>query len=81
MTEYIILRAEPDIIELTEGGKENLSSDENIWKELVGIVEASSPRRALTAAKVEEGMYVAIPYRSWKPLTVKTEQVTKVTIG
>jgi hypothetical protein len=27
------------------------------------------------------GEYVAVPVRSWKPLTVKTEQVTKVTIG
>ncbi len=44
-------------------------------------VKASSARRALTAAEVGEGSYVPIPSRSWKPLVVKTEQVTKVTIG
>ena len=45
------------------------------------IVSASSPRRALVVGDVKAGTYVAVPHRSWKPLTVTVEQTTKVTIG
>lgn len=49
---------------------------------LISSAEASSTRRALSAATLDgPGEYVAVPERSWQPLTVKTEQVTKVTIG
>jgi hypothetical protein len=42
---------------------------------------ASSPERAVRGADPpEEGVYVAVPRRSWKPLTVKTEQKTTVTV-
>lgn len=47
--------------------------------ESVGV-QASSGRRALAVAKVGEGEYVAIPSRSFQPLTVRVEQTTKVTI-
>lgn len=54
--------------------------EEGFWHVLIEA-EASSPRRALVAAKVGEGEYVAVPARSWKPLTVSVEQTTKITIG
>jgi hypothetical protein len=52
---------------------------EDAWKEH-GAADASSPRRALAVANVDAGGYVAIPSRSWKPLTVKVETTTKTTI-
>jgi hypothetical protein len=64
VTDYLILKFD------TETGT---------WKVSIST-EASSARRALSTAKVEEGEYVAIPARSWKPLTVKVETTTKTTI-
>ena len=57
------------------------NKETNSWDRIQGNVVATSPRRALTSAKVGEGEYVAVPARSWKPLTVTVEQTTKVTIG
>ena len=55
---------------------------EGISWEYISVAEASSTKRALTVATLDgDGEYVAVPKRSWKPLTVKTEQTTKVTIG
>ncbi len=71
MTKYIVLRAHtaPDV------------AQEDVW-EPVGSVLASSPRRAISAQVAgDEGRYVAVPARSWRPLTVTVEQTTKVTIG
>lgn len=65
MTRYIILRHD---------------GEAQAWKE-IGAADGSSPRRALSAADVKEGGYVAIPSRSWRPLTVSVEQTTKVTIS
>ena len=65
MTSYVILHYVPE---------------SDVWEKFA-TANATSPNRALTAAKVSAGQYVAVPARSWKPLTVKTEQVTKVTIG
>lgn len=56
-----------------------LNSQNGAWHE-VGRHQASSPRRALTALGVDEGTYVAVPARSWKPLTVKVERTTRLTI-
>ena len=42
--------------------------------------DASSAKRAIAAAGLDEGTYLAIPARSLKPITVKVEQITKVTI-
>lgn len=66
MTEYVILQ-------LLDSGH---------WSEQ-GKTEASSPIRALRShvRSGAEGEYVAVPSRSWKPLTVKVEQTTKVTIS
>lgn len=66
MTEYIILKQDT-------GGT---------WRQAEGgYWSASSARRAIAAAGVDEGTYVAIPARSWEPLTVKVTQTTKVTIS
>ena len=68
MTEYVIL--------------EQHSENKSVWQEKAPIVvKASSAKRALQSAALGAGTYVAIPARSWKPLIVKTEQVTKITIG
>lgn len=69
MTEYVIL--------------EQNSDNHSVWQEKKPeyVVKASSARRALQEAKVGAGTFVAVPARSWNPLIVKTEQVTKVTIG
>lgn len=57
------------------------ATDPGVWQQVPGHVEASSAARALAAAKVGEGTYVAVPVRSWKQLTVTVETTTKVTIG
>ena len=64
MTEYIILE---------------LGGEAGAWREF-GKSRASSPQRALRSLDLRAGTYVAVPFRSWKPLTVKVEQTTKVTI-
>ncbi len=68
MTEYLILR-------------QTDADHPGEWNEFAGVVRASSARRALAVNALNEGVYVAVPARSWKPLTVKVEQTTKVTIG
>ncbi len=73
MTEYIILRLE----ELPDG-----VAEPGVWKEYGGAT-ASSPTRALHSFgdTIRDGTYVAMPRRSWKPLTVALKKTTKVTIG
>ncbi len=74
MTDYLILRK-------TTGIVNDQAVLPHTWVLDNVIVKASSARRALTAAGVKEGEYVAVPARNWKPLTVKVEQTTKITIG
>lgn len=65
MTEYLILK------------KEGIH-----WAVIASKVKASSGRRAIAIGPLDgEGEYVAVPERSFRPLPVKTEQTTKVTIG
>jgi hypothetical protein len=64
VTNYIILSRTPD----------------GTWKKHGDPVPASSPKRALRLAEVEEGTWVAVPARSWQPLVVKVERTTKLTI-
>ncbi len=66
MTEYIVL------VEESETGG---------WVPYGLPVEASSANRAIKAAEPEAGEYVAIPSRSWRPVTVKVEKRDVVTIG
>ncbi len=75
MTEYIILRLDTE--------RPRALPDENplqSWQKYGGT-EATSPARALRNLNLAAGEYVAVPARSWKPLTVTVEQTTKVTIG
>ena len=74
MTKYIILRRLDDEV-LSEGGP-------GAWREYAAA-DSSSPERALRSLDdgVVDGVYVAVPMRSWKHIPVKTEQTTKVTIG
>ncbi len=65
MTTYIVLRYDNDC---------------NAW-EKEGQADASSPTRAIRLLETGPGIFVAVPARSWKELTVKVEQTTKVTIG
>lgn len=65
MTTYIVLRYDHDC---------------NAW-EKAGQAEASSPSRAIRLLDPGAGIFVAVPARSWKELTVKVETVSKVTVG
>lgn len=56
-----------------------LTQSGGMWAER-GEAEASSARRAIAATDPDEGVYVAVPKRSWKPLTVKVETSRKLTI-
>ena len=67
MTDYVILRRN--------------DGENPEWVDIATVYKASSPRRAVLGANLGVGEYVAIPQRSWKPMTVKIEQTTKVTIG
>ena len=67
MTEYVIL-------------KHDEGEMAGVWNEY-GKAKASSPARALRNLEISNGTFVAVPSRSWKYLTVKVEQTTKVTIG
>lgn len=58
-----------------------LVKDEGGWTIYGYPVKASSTARAIKAAEPEEGEYVAIPARSWRPVTVKVEKRDVVTIG
>ncbi len=71
MTAYVILRRDVDGGWIPTDAIDPLSQ----------CYGASSPRRALLAANLTDGEYLAIPSRSWKPMIVKTETTTKVTIG
>lgn len=69
MTDYIILKQNDDALD-----------DNRDWAQ-VGEAKASSARRAVASLIAAEGEYVAIPARSFKPITVKVETTTKITIG
>lgn len=71
MTNYIILRKDPD------------SPEREQWYDISpgATIRASSGKRALASLSLSEGDYVAVPVRSWKPLPVKVEQKTVVTVG
>jgi hypothetical protein len=46
-----------------------------------GVFDARSPQKAidlyLDSTKAEEGTFIAVPARSWEPITVKTETRTR----
>ena len=65
LTEYVVLQAGP----------------KDDYFETVGKIEARSAKAAVAAhvkkAKVERGTFIAVPARSWVPVTVTTEQQIK----
>lgn len=72
MTDYIILRKTT--------GDENYN---DTWLVDAESVKASSASRAIASLNPTgdgEYVYIAVPRRSWRPLTVKVEQTTKITI-
>lgn len=60
-TEYVVLRQMP------EGP---------IWEE-VGTASGMNAQQAIKQVAEGEGTFIAVPARSWKPLTRKVETVTK----
>lgn len=70
-TEYKILRRR-ESAESLDGGAP--------WME-AGTVEASSAREAIRKSVTESGTVVAVPARSWLPLTVSIETKQKVTLS
>jgi len=71
VTEYIILHA---------------SNEDSTWK-LIGQVQARSAQSAIreridgvaqSSAHYGDGTYVAVPVRSWQPVSVKTETKTQL---
>jgi len=51
------------------------------WVDAGNIVAAVNAEAAVRKVAKGAGSFVAIPTRSWKPLTVKVETVEKVTFG
>jgi hypothetical protein len=64
-TTYIVLQQH------TEAG-----SPVTLWSVQDASVPASSPAAAIRATADDNGVYVAVPARSWKPVTVTTETRT-----
>jgi hypothetical protein len=66
-TTYIVLRRDED------GG--GIAVDR--WQ-TDATVEASSAEAAIRKAMPKDGLYVAVPARSWRPVTVRTETTTTI---
>jgi hypothetical protein len=67
-TEYVVLkrdRANPAV-----------ASDHDRWEE-VGRSTAVNAQAAIKAVTTGEGTFIAVPARSWKPLTRKIQKVEK----
>ena len=65
-TTYIVLQRE------MEGSGDSVKDR---WK-ATGTVSASSAEAAIRQSVSDEGTYVAVPARSWKPVAVRTETQT-----
>jgi hypothetical protein len=61
-TTYIVLQREADL---------------DAWHD-IGTTEASSADAAIRRVVDSAGTYVAVPARSWKPVTVRTETQTVI---
>lgn len=68
MTPYVVLVEHP--------------REEGHWTVRVLEVEARSAEQAvrLAAAEIGAGQYVAVPARSWQPVTVKVETQTRMVL-
>lgn len=80
MTEYLVLQSTPaHPVLAVEKGETVTSFNEDLGWRAVGKVEARSSEsaiRQLLDGKEAEGSFVAVPARSWKPVTVKVETKT-----
>lgn len=80
MTEYLVLQSVPAHPALpAEEGETTYSFTEDLGWRAVGKVEARSAEsaiRALLNGRETFGSFVAVPARSWKPVTVKVETKT-----
>lgn len=72
-TAYIVLRA------ASAATDDNPNAD---WRELEGVVRATTAEAAIRAAvtkldpTVQGGTYLAVPHRSYRPVTVSAVQTT-----
>lgn len=61
------------------------TSDESWIEVLDGAIQATSAtdavRRAAASKSPADGTYVAVPARSWKPVTVQAVQITTIKLG
>lgn len=65
MTTYIVLSQDEE--------------QENVWHQVADVDARSAVAAIRSLIDSEgEGVYVATPLRSWSPVTVRVEQVTKV---
>ena len=59
-----------------------LYMDSGHWSDGYPDVEARSAKAAISKSvedkQVQEGQYVAVPIRSWRPVTVKVETETRL---
>jgi hypothetical protein len=75
MTQYMILRRD-----LRDDGELDPELDPACWR-FHAEAEASGAERAIRSIKgLGEGVYVAVPARSWRPLTVTVETTTKISV-
>jgi hypothetical protein len=72
-TEYVVLK------------KTQTTADEpKRWGEVKTVTARSAVeaiRAAIPAQSGQEGTFIAVPARSFKPVTVKVEQTTRVRVG
>jgi hypothetical protein len=68
-TEYVILAI--DGADTTAG-----AASQNRWME-IGTAVAVNAQAAIKSVAEGAGTFVAVPARSWKPMTRRVEQVTK----
>jgi hypothetical protein len=66
-TTYIVLRKYQLPVEPDTG--------DDLW-DVLQTIEAASPSAAIRKVAVVDGTLVAVPARSWKPVTVTTETKT-----
>lgn len=68
MTTYIVLSQDEE--------------QESVWHQVADVDARSAVAAIRSLIESEgEGVYVATPLRSWSPVTVRVEQVTKVRLS
>jgi hypothetical protein len=77
-TEYVVLREET--VNLSVGATTASNAESKVWRE---VARSTGPaaNAIKKAAKEKTGRYLAIPARSFKPVTLTTKTETKVTLS